>query len=337
MSLSEFAATMLPPLESELRRQVARLDDEVAGPFYEMLTYHMGWEKPGGRSEPSGKRIRPLLVLLSTAAWSSNWQGALPGAAAVELVHNFSLIHDDIQDNSEMRRGQPALWTKVGAPMAINAGDALFAIAHLSVLDLQATYNPAIALEAAKVLQQACLDLTRGQFLDIAHQRTHGLTESDYWVMVEGKTAALLAAGAEIGALLGSRDMATAAKMREFGRALGLAFQVQDDILGIWGDESDTGKSAVSDLVEGKSSLPVLYGLRRDKEFARRWLASPLTPDEVPAIAAQLRESGAYEFASQEGQRLTEAALGALEEAKPQGQAAEALRELARQLLGRSK
>lgn len=336
MRLSDFSSKMLPPLELELQRQVRRLDDASARIFYEMLTYHMGWANPNASAEPSGKRIRPLLLLLATSAWRSEWPAALPAAAAVELVHNFSLIHDDIQDNSPTRRGRPALWTKVGAAMAINAGDALFAIAHLAVLDLQQAFRPKIALEAARILQQACLDLTRGQFLDLAHERKVGLTEDDYWAMVGGKTAALLAAGAQIGALLGTEDETVAARMAEFGRALGLAFQVQDDILGIWGDESRTGKSAASDLVEGKNSLPVLYALGRDPEFAKRWLSAPLRTDEVAEIAARLEANGARDFASRECERLTQSALAALAEANPPGDAGAALRELALQLLGRS-
>jgi len=139
-----------------------------------------------------------------------------------------------------------------------------------------------------------------------------------------------------VGALLGSEDVASAGRFREFARLLGLAFQVQDDILGIWGDEALTGKSAASDLVEGKSSLPVLYALSREPRFAERWLAAPVKPDEVPALANLLKQAGAYDYATLECARLTEQALAALQDANPRGDAGQALSELARQLLGRT-
>ena len=118
--------TFLPQIEQELQKQVARLDQPRTKPFHEMLTYHMGWTGAGAGPEATGKRIRPVLVLLCAAACGAEWQRALPAAAAIELVHNFSLVHDDIQDNSPKRRGRDTAWVKWGAPMAINEGDALF-------------------------------------------------------------------------------------------------------------------------------------------------------------------------------------------------------------------
>jgi len=335
MGLMQLSDSMLPQLEAELARQVARLEGVHTQAMHEMLTYHMGWSGADGPQASPGKRIRPLLLLLAYAAHREDWMLALPAAAAVEIVHNFSLVHDDIQDNSPTRRGKPALWAKYGTPMAINAGDALFTIAHLAILDVGKSFSANLVLRCAAILQQACLDLTRGQFMDLAYQRRGGLGVEDYWPMIEGKTAALLASGAQVGALLGSEDVASAGRFREFARLLGLAFQVQDDILGIWGDEARTGKSAASDLLEGKSSLPVLYALNREPRFAKRWLAAPVKPDEVPALADLLKQAGAYDYATQECARLTDEALAALKEANPRGDAGQALSELARQLLGR--
>ncbi len=337
MSLRELSERMLPPIEAELQRQVARLDAPSTKALHEMLTYHMGWTGDGSGRDAIGKRIRPFLVLLSAAAWSENWTLALPAAAGIEIVHNFSLVHDDIQDHSETRRGRPALWTMVGVPMAINVGDALFAIAHLAVLELGENIGADLAARAATILQQACLDLTRGQYLDLAFQRKRGLTLEDYWTMIEGKTAALLAAGAEIGCLIGSRDTSAAQRMKKFGRLLGLAFQVQDDILGIWGDQALLGKSTASDLIEGKSSLPVLYAVEREPEFAERWLAAPLRPEDVVETAQLIKDCGGYDYAVQEGQRLTDEALTVLAAAGVRGEAGEALRDLTQQLLGRGK
>jgi geranylgeranyl diphosphate synthase type I len=336
MNLRQSADAMLPRLEDELARQIARLESTRTHEMYEMLTYHMGWSGAHTPLASSGKRIRPLLLLLVYAAMREDWTLALPAAAGIEIVHNFSLVHDDIQDNSPTRRGRPALWTKYGTAMAINAGDALFTIAHLSILDVRKSFGAELATTCATIMQQACLDLTAGQFMDLAYQRRSGLALEDYWSMIEGKTAALLAAGAQVGALLASGDQARADRFHAFARLLGLAFQVQDDILGIWGEEALTGKSAASDLVEGKGSLPVLYALDREPLFAKRWLAAPVKPDEVPDLAKLLKSAGAYDYAMQQCSRLTVEALSALEVAEPRAEARAALVELADQLLKRS-
>ncbi len=334
--LRRYMDDMLPALERELQRQVKRVDQPATQAFHEMLAYHMGWVGRDAGVEIPAKRIRPLLVLLAAASLCDDWMPTLPAAAAVEIVHNFSLVHDDIEDASSTRRGRPALWTKSGTAMAINAGDALFALAHLAVLDLRRSFAADLVLQAAEILQEACLNLTRGQYLDMAYQRRAGLSVEDYWPMIESKTASLLAAGTQIGALLAGSDWATADRFRQFGRSLGLAFQVQDDILGIWGDEALTGKSNASDLLEGKSSLPVLYGMGRETRFAERWLAGPLRPEEVPGAARLLRDAGAYDYALRECQRLTEEALHALDAAEPKGDAGKALAKLTQQLLGRT-
>src|SRR5215208_5397434 len=256
---------LLSHIELELQRQVSRLDAPRTKLFHEMLSYHMGWTGEGAGPEATGKRIRPLLVLLCTAARGADWQTALPAAAAVELVHNFSLVHDDIQDNSDKRRGRSTTWVKWGAPMAINVGDALFVMSNQAIIDLKENYPAEVILKAAEILNNTCLDLTRGQFLDMSYEERTDLIVEDYWPMVSGKTAALLSAGCHIGALLGGADESLQEAYRSFGHYLGLAFQVQDDLLGIWGDEALTGKSAASDLMEGKKSLPVLAGLSANR------------------------------------------------------------------------
>lgn len=243
---------ILSAIRSELQRQIARLDQPYTQSFHEILTYHMGWTGEGAGSEATGKRIRPLLLLLVSAACGADWTPALPAAAAVELMHNFSLLHDDIQDNSPKRRGRPTAWVKWGMPLAINAGGALFVLSNQAMLDLMPSYPAQTVLQTAVILNDACLDLTRGQFLDISYEQRSDLTLDDYWPMIAGKTASLLAACCQIGAILGNADSATQQAYRSFGHDLGLAFQVQDDILGIWGDETATGKSIASDLVEEK-------------------------------------------------------------------------------------
>ena len=203
MSLKIFSETMHPAIETELKRQIARLDEPHTRPFYDMLTYHMGWTGEGAGPEASGKRIRPLMVLLIVAACNTEWLHAISGAAAVELVHNFSLVHDDIQDNSGKRRGRKTTWKIWGMPMAINVGDALFVLSNQAAMDLSKHYPAPTVLKAATVLHNTCLDLTRGQFLDMSYEKRNDLGVEDYWPMIAGKTAALLSACCHIGAILG--------------------------------------------------------------------------------------------------------------------------------------
>src|SRR5512135_1658451 len=155
-----------------------------------MLTYHMGWAGEGAGPEATGKRIRPLLVLLIFASTTqeipSSW--ALPAAAAMELVHNYSLVHDDIQDNSELRRGRPTVWSKWGKAQGINAGNGLYALAQLAILDLTGNFPDGVVTQAAQITNQTCLDLTCGQFLDLSYQGRTDLRVEDYWPMISGKT-----------------------------------------------------------------------------------------------------------------------------------------------------
>ncbi len=335
MDLDDHTQVLLPAIETELRRVVQQAGGLHLDELRHMLAYHLGWEGEGAGPQASGKRIRPLLVLLTCGAAGSDWQRALPAAAAVELVHNFSLIHDDIQDNGVLRRGRPTVWTKWGVPQAINAGDAMFALGQIALLRLQKTASPAIALESLHILLHTCLRLTQGQYLDLAYERAEGFTLEAYWEMVSGKTAALIAACTELGALVAEVPGARRTAFRRFGENLGLAFQAQDDLLGIWGDQARTGKSAQSDLLSGKKTLPVLFGLSCGGTFATRWQQGNLQPDEIPHLAAQLEVEGARIFTERHVQRLTEQALQALDEAQPSGEMGAALRTLALRLLER--
>ena len=331
----EYVATFLPAIEEELRQAILQSNGPTLEEYRTMLAYHLGWEGEGVGPETRGKRVRPTIVLLTCAAAGGEWQHALPAAAAVELVHNFSLIHDDIQDNSPLRRGRPTVWKRWGIAQAINAGDAMFTLAHISLLRLEGTALPGIAIQAARILQLACLHLTEGQFLDLAYE-THGnLSLEAYWQMVGGKTAALLAACTELGALVARASDSRREAYRQFGFSLGMAFQARDDILGIWGNSALTGKSAESDLLSGKKSLPVLYGLTQKGAFVKRWSQGPVSPEEIQSLAAQLEAEGGRTYAQAAASRMTDQALQALDDAQPQGEAGQALIELANHLLGR--
>jgi geranylgeranyl diphosphate synthase, type I len=335
MNLKAFMGSLLPPIETELQRIVGQLDQENTHPFQEMLTYHLGWSGPGAGLDATGKRIRPLLLLLTTAACGADWQPALPAACCVELVHNFSLVHDDIQDGSDLRRGRLTVWKQWGMPQAINAGDALFILSHLALNEIEKDFAPKIVQEVSAVINKACLSLSTGQFLDIAYESQNGLTTEDYWKMISGKTAALLSACTQIGAILGGADEITQDNYRSFGHYLGLAFQVQDDFLGIWGDSALTGKSTESDLVAGKKSLPVLYGLVKNGQFARRWAEGQIHPGEAAHLSEILALEGAKLFTQDAVDQMTDLALQSLRAAQPTGDAGEALFDLANLLLTR--
>lgn len=335
MSLIDQTNSMLPLVEAELHRQIARLDQPRIQPFYEMLSYHMGWIKDDESTKVTGKRLRPLILLLVVKSCGGEWLHAIPAAAAVELVHNFSLVHDDIQDHSFTRHGRSTVWNKYGIPMAINIGDALFALSNQAAMDLSRTYAPETVVRVGEILHKTCLDLTCGQFLDMSYQKRIDMSVEDYWPMIEGKTAALLSACSQIGAILAGVNETIIEQYRIFGQNLGLAFQVQDDIIGIWGNEALTGKSAASDLLEGKNSLPVLFGIRQGGKFAMRWNASGIDPGEVAQFAQMLKEEGALDFARQEAIRLTALASDGLKNANPLGEAGAALAELVSRLLDR--
>jgi geranylgeranyl diphosphate synthase, type I len=332
MSLETLTQQILPVIEEHMQQVISQAGGPGLDEFRHILAYHMGWEGPGAGPEARGKRIRPLLVALVAEACGGRWQESLPAAAAVELIHNFSLLHDDIEDNSPLRRGRQTAWVRWGIPLAINAGDAMFTLAHLSILELD---DPVVARQAAQVLQRTCLHLTQGQHLDISFEKRDELSQDDYWPMIAGKTGALLAACGELGGLTGKANLSIQLEYRRFGESLGLAFQVHDDLLGIWGDSNTTGKSAESDLVAGKKSLPVLYGLGKAGAFASRWSQGPIDIREVPALARQLEEEGAKAYTQQMAQLHTDRALQALDRANPQGEAGDALRRLAAILLER--
>jgi geranylgeranyl diphosphate synthase type I len=326
---------MLEAIENELHRSVADPGESELNQYYSMLAYHLGWEGEGAGPEARGKRIRPLLVLLTCAAAGGNWKDALPAAASVELVHNFSLIHDDIQDNSPLRRGRETVWRRWGIPQAINAGDAMFTLAHLSLLRLEETTSPEITTRAANTLHQACLQLTKGQYLDLAFETKDYLPLNAYWQMVGGKTASLIGACTELGAIVADVSKQRRDSFREFGFNLGLAFQAQDDILGIWGDAALTGKSNESDLIAGKKSLPVIFALDQGGTFAARWAQGKIQAEETKQIASLLENEGAREFSQESASQMTDKALNALTEADPKGQAGEQLISLANRLLSR--
>ncbi len=336
MSLLSYKNLLFPAIESYLQKVVDQFLPSYETELRKMIVYHLGWEGGTNGPDTQGKRIRPLLLLLTTISLDSAWQSALPAAASIELIHNFSLIHDDIQDKSELRRNRPTIWTKWGIPQAINTGDTMFTLAQLAMLKMAEEKSPLIALRANQLLNQACISLTNGQYLDLLYETRSELTLDDYWPMIEGKTAALLAACTEVGALLSSTTAERISALRNFGFYLGMAFQVQDDLLGIWGEESETGKSTDSDLVSGKKTLPVLYALGKHGRFHDRWVKGPITAMEVEQVVDILSNEGAYDYTKAKANQMTRLALEALDAALPvKNEGGQSLLELTDELLHR--
>jgi geranylgeranyl diphosphate synthase type I len=336
MSLTQFSSLYLPAIEAELKHALGAGPDYLRE-YYAMMEYHLGWGAEAETPGASGKRLRPLLCLLTCAASQGEWKRALPMGAAIELLHNFSLIHDDIQDNSPLRRGRPTVWQKWGQAQAINAGDAMFTLAHLAPHRLKALgISEKVVLQALEIFSRTCLTLTQGQYLDMSFEKRLTVTVKEYLAMIEGKTAALISASAELGALLAGASQERCTHYQQFGRCLGLAFQIQDDLLGIWGDPAITGKSAASDLEKRKKSLPVVYGLEQSVEFAQAY-ARPHPPDErLTEMVLTLERLGAHETANQLAHDFTTEAIHHLIEARPHGEAGQALSELTNLLLNRN-
>ena len=333
MALKDWFARYIPQIETEMRNCLSVPDPALSG-YYGMLLYHLGWadECFAPAHISSGKRIRPMLCLLACESAQGDATRAIPAAAAVELLHNFSLIHDDIEDNSPTRRGRPSVWTLWGVPQAINSGDGLLTISHLAIDRLSDRGVPLERVFAARMIfDQACLSLTHGQYLDLAFESRAAVSVDEYVAMISGKTAALIGATAAIGATVAGSG--TVQHYQAFGRELGLAFQIQDDILGIWGDEALTGKSAESDVAMRKKSLPVVYALERSERLRALYAAADV---DVAAAIAEMDAVGARVFAEQAAREHHGRSLTALRASGALGDAGQALFELAESLLGRA-
>lgn len=230
--------------------------------LYGMMAYHLGRldENLKPTTAGAGKSLRPALCFSACESVGGGTTAAIPGALAVELLHNFSLVHDDIQDGSPFRRHRAAVWTIWGVPHAINVGDGLFALAHLALA--RGELKEEIRSRVERIFSRACIELCEGQFLDMGFQRSMEVSLDEYSLMAQKKTAALFGCAAEIGALMGGASEVVARRLGDFGRLVGEAFQVCDDILGVWGDERVTGKPA-RDVHDRKRGLPAVLALVR--------------------------------------------------------------------------
>ncbi|MCH7736238.1 MAG: polyprenyl synthetase family protein [Chloroflexi bacterium] len=291
---------------------------------HRLLRYHLGWvDELGGPMDTSitqGKALRPTLCLFACNALADDYSKALPAAAAVELIHNFSLIHDDIQDQDVERRHHPTVWHLWGIPKALWSGNAMQCTGDLSLLEVAGQdATPSMVLQVSEILTESYLEMIQGQCLDLEFESRTDVKSDEYLYMIACKTGALIRCALEIGALLATEDAAAVRAFAEFGDHLGRVFQIRDDYLGIWGDQATLGKATDSDIRRRKKSYPVVFALeqasgRAMEDLLRIYGQEELKEDDVQRVLAVLDEVGSQEHS----QRLTEAAAArALEALKP--------------------
>ncbi len=263
-------------------------------PLTAAARYVMGWEDAEGRPMATGgKRIRPALTLVAAELFGGNVVDALPGAVAIELIHNFSLVHDEIQDQDDVRHGRPTAYTIWGPGQAINLGDFMYSRAIRALTSGHGDHGR--RMRALDVLIRAVEGMIGGQWRDIAFEARDSIAEDEYLEMVRGKTGVLLGAAIEMGAILGGASEEHSATMGRWGVQLGLAFQMVDDWLGIWGDQSLTGKTTTGDIARKKKSLPIVHGINDPDGGAliRRAFAAGRQVEEYDAIVRALETAGA--------------------------------------------
>ncbi|NDU72354.1 polyprenyl synthetase family protein [Actinomadura sp. DSM 109109] len=296
-----------------------------------VVAYHLGWTDENGEpAAAGGKALRPALALLSARAAGAPEEEALPGAVAVEFVHAFSLLHDDIMDGDRTRRHRPAAWTVFGPSAAILGGDALMALSENLLLDQQTRG----AHWAARALTAATQRLIAGQALDIGFEQRDDVTLDECLAMAADKTGALLACACSIGAMLAEGPTRLVTHLTGFGAEMGLAFQLVDDLLGIWGSPDTTGKPVLADLRARKKSLPVVYALNAGRPESRRLAAlyadpAPPSEDALREMARLVEAAGGRDWAAAEADRRVAAAGRHLDDAGVDGPVAAEFRDIA--------
>jgi geranylgeranyl diphosphate synthase type I len=316
-------------IEPYVSAAIATLEDR-APLLGEMARHHLGYGEANRGPAASerrdrGKRMRPAIALLAAGAAGGSSEVAAPLAAAVELLHNFTLVHDDVQDQSPTRRHRPTVWSLWGIGQAINAGDALFAAAHLPLYTLpERDISPVLTLRLLAAFDRMTIAIVAGQTLDLGFEGRSDTFSADYLTMITGKTAAIVRFAAWAGSLLGGATDDAAERWADFGLALGLGFQIRDDLLGIWGAAETTGKAAADDIRRRKQTLPML--LLRERldvperaELARIFAASEVDAAGVERVLSLLERERAREAVEAEIARYHDRAAAALREAAMPG------------------
>ncbi len=358
-SLQSVQQRYLPVIESALRESLDKVHMASGGAildsYYGQMRYHLGWVDTSfvPLKRNTGKMLRPLLLLLTyeaAGAWGfarkteghrdsslslptastyprapddiTHLQRALPAAVAIELTHNFTLIHDDIEDGDTERRHRPTVWKCWGIPQAINTGDGMFALSRLALWDaLNCGVEGTTVARLGLILDRTVPIIIEGQYLDISFETRQDVSVAQYLEMIQRKTAALMSCAAAMGALLGTQDQTTIERLRTFGQALGMAFQVRDDILGVWATTSVSGKTAAGDLYHRKKSLPILHALEYASEQNKQILRalyhreSTMTQEQVDTILAIFERTQTRDYCDTflaEQCRLADQALAAV-------------------------
>jgi len=295
----------LPEGISKFRDQVAKkiksYSSQRDGELFEMIRYHLGSEQSANSPGLQGKAIRSSLLLFITEGLGGDFHQSLPAAISLELIHNFSLVHDDIQDNDFLRRGRESVHAKWGSNQAINAGDGLRDLATLALIELSDGPNPELTLKATKTLGSYSLRMISGQVRDLQFMEAENITMDDYLSMIGDKTCALLEASFHLGGIYAGASHDTIDHLTRIAKLLGYIFQVRDDWLGIWGKENKFGKPVKSDLIEKKRSFPIVYAFENgsdskiDKLKKLYFSDQKLSDNEVSRVNDLLNEIGAKE------------------------------------------
>ena len=342
-------------VEQELARCVPSASDDTEP--YLPVRYHLGWVERDGSLAKSplsqGKALRPTLCLFACEALQEDPVRALPAAAALELIHNFSLIHDDIQDMDAERRHQATVWSIWGIPKALVAGNALNSIGDTALLGLRTPPHTAVpagerrigsvpnrnetppetVLKVSQILTDSYLEMIQGQCLDLSFETSTSINGDDYLQMIAFKTGALIRGGVQMGTLLATDGPDTYAAFTKFGECLGRAFQIRDDYLGIWGDEAITGKAAGNDIRRRKKSFPVVFAFEHTtggsrEDLHRIYSQENLDDGDVERVMSILEEVEAAEYCDSLTQESARSAVGALEGVELPGWARDEVAEL---------
>ncbi len=322
-------------IDGPLRCALDRLDPATR----HVCGYHLGfWDSGGGPISGAGKGIRPALALLSARAAGAGEEIGVPAALACELIHNFSLLHDDVMDQDTERRHRTTAWAQFGIPAAILAGDALCSLAS----ELLAEAPSATTAWAIRCVTASTRRLIAGQAADLAFETQQQVDLADCLKMAGDKTAALMACSASLGAVLADAPSQLALGLAEFGEHLGLAFQLTDDILGIWGNPEQTGKPVLSDLRSRKKSVPVVYALQTGTAAGERLgelyaRTDPLNEAELDQAAAMVKAAGGRAWTEQRADAELQAALARIGSLSLPEPVAQEFIALARALSGRDR
>lgn len=340
-------------MPAEIVRQVDALLAEVLEATHlppglrTMITYHVGWTDSAGgglsenkRAQCGGKKLRAVLCALACEAAGGAICTAIPAAAAIELIQNFSLVHDDIEDGDRERRHRPTVWVNWGIPQAINTGSAMQALVNAAALRTPAA--PETVLDLMRALTDAMVEMTEGQHLDIAFQGRNDVAVDEYSDMASRKTGALIEAAAYAGARLATTDAGVLNAWRSFGRSFGQAFQAQDDLLGVVGDPKVTGKPVGNDIRARKKALPLVFACSNatadDWQILSECLAEdPVSDSAVECVTGVMERSGAIDATRAIVDERTSAALAALADTGSNARAAQRIRDMVLKAVGRER